>query len=82
MSTKLFASVSRLFEAPTTFELEDDVRGNNERWTPCTAPSCEVGMRGYDSGGEARWHWDVAVYYAQIHDEILSVDDPRRRATA
>ncbi len=25
-----------------------------------------------------RWHWDVSVYYAEIDDEILSVDDPDR----
>jgi iron complex outermembrane receptor protein len=72
-----FASVSRLYEAPTTFELEDDARGSNATLEAMNGDVLEVGLRG-SSGmeGEVRWHWDVSAYYARLNDEILSVDDP------
>ena len=34
----VYANVSRLYEPPTNFELEDDVAGNSQRSTRCTAP--------------------------------------------
>lgn len=71
-----FASVSRLFEAPTTFELQDDVRQNEQTLDPMKGTVVEVGVRGATSAdASTRWHWDVAVYYAKIEDEILSIDD-------
>ena len=75
--TELFVSLSRLFEAPTTFELENDVRGNEETLDPMTGTVGEVGLRG-DTGGQdgVRWHWEASAYYSDIRDEILSVDDP------
>ncbi len=75
--TEFFASLSRLFEAPTTFELENDVRGNEETLDPMTGVVAEVGLRS-DRGGEdgARWHWEASAYYSDIRDEILSIDDP------
>jgi iron complex outermembrane receptor protein len=82
-TNELFASVSKLFEAPTTFELEDDVRANNELLEPMEGTVLEVGVRGEtapDAG--TRWHWDVAVYYAKIDDEILSVEDPDAPGTS
>ena len=76
-ASELFASVSRLFEAPTTFEMEDDVRGGNATLDPMEGTVYEVGLRGNASfGQDDEWHSDVAVYYAQVSDEILSVDDP------
>ncbi|AVP97270.1 TonB-dependent receptor [Ahniella affigens] len=82
--SELFASVSRLFEAPTTFEIEDDVRGNGDALDPMRGVVYEVGVRGASSAAidTARWHWDVSVYYAQIDDEILSVDDPAAPGTS
>lgn len=74
---EVFASLSRLFEAPTTFELENDLRGNEETLDPMTGIVAEIGLRS-DHGGEdsARWHWEASAYYSDIRDEILSVDDP------
>nr|WP_298724787.1 TonB-dependent receptor [uncultured Steroidobacter sp.] len=75
-ATEIFASVSRLFEAPTTFELQDDVRQNNQLLDPMQGTVLEIGTRGATQRTETtRWHWDVAVYYAKIDDEILSVDE-------
>ncbi|MBN8261860.1 MAG: TonB-dependent receptor [Xanthomonadales bacterium] len=79
-----YASVGRLFEAPTTFELEDDVRGGSATLDPMHGNVVEAGLRG-DSGGGAdavRWNWDVSAYYAAIRDEILSVDDPQAPGTS
>ena len=73
---ELFASVSRLFEAPTTFELEDDVRGNDATLEAMHGEVLEIGMRGERGTDGARWHWDISAYYARLDDEILSVDDP------
>lgn len=79
---EIFASMSRLFEAPTTFELQDDVRQNDALLDPMKGTVIEIGARGatVQATSErwhtaARWHWDVAVYYARIQDEILSVDE-------
>jgi iron complex outermembrane recepter protein len=75
--SELFASVSRLFEAPTTMELEDDVRGNNATLDAMHGTVYEMGLRGKsEAGARGQWNWDVSVYYAQIRDEILSIDDP------
>ena len=47
------------------------------RSTRCTAPSTSWALRSTPAEGDAtRWRWDVAAYYAQVRDEILSVDDP------
>lgn len=75
-TNEIFASVSRLFEAPTTFELEDDVRQNNQLLDPMEGTVVEAGVRGTaaQSAG-TRWHWDIAAYYAAIDDEILSVEE-------
>ena len=76
-SSELFASASRLFEAPTTFEMEDDVRGGNATLDPMEGDVFEIGVRGNAGAGESLlWHWDVTAYYATIQDEILSIDDP------
>ena len=74
---ELFGSVSRLFEAPTTFEMQDDVRGGNATLDAMHGTVYEIGARSTPPEGEAtRWHWDVSLYYAQIRDENLSIDDP------
>ncbi len=76
-NSEWFGSLSRLFEAPTNFELEDDVRGSDTALDPMRGTVLEIGTRGRSSGANGlRWHWDVAAYYAEIRDEILSVDDP------
>jgi iron complex outermembrane receptor protein len=80
--TELYTSLSRLFEAPTNYELQDDVRGSDATLAPMRGTVGEVGIRGDSTTQAARWHWDVAAYYAQIHDEILSIDDPRAPGTS
>lgn len=82
--SEAFASVSRLYEAPTTFELQDDIRGNNATLEAMHGTVYELGVRGGTAASPdaARWHWDVSVYYAQIRDEILSIDDPLAPGTS
>jgi iron complex outermembrane receptor protein len=77
-TSELYANVSRLYEAPTTFEMEDDVRGGNATLDAMHGTVYEIGTRSRAANANAgtRWHWDVSAYYAQIRDEILSVDDP------
>ena len=75
-TNEAFASVSRLYEAPTTLELEDDTRQNDELLNAMKGTVVEVGLRGATPPSvSTRWHWDVAVYYAKLDDEILSVDE-------
>lgn len=75
-ASQLFANVSRTYEAPTLYELQDDT---------ATGPAptlldamkgtvLEVGSRGELDAGSARWHWDVAMYWGRLKDEILSRD--------
>ena len=74
---ELYGNVSRLFEAPTTFEMQDDVRGGNATLNPMKGTVAEVGWRskaGQSAG--TRWTWDIAGYFARLSDEILSMDDP------
>jgi iron complex outermembrane receptor protein len=79
----LFANASKLFEPPTNFELEDDVRANRQTLDPMSGAVLEVGTRGQRALARASlWHWDVSLYYARIHDEILSVDDPLMPGTS
>ena len=74
---ELFGNVSRLFEAPTTFQMQDDVRGGNAVLDPMTGMVGEVGWRSTaKAAAGARWTWELQAYYARIRDEILSVDDP------
>jgi iron complex outermembrane receptor protein len=74
---EVYGNVSRLFEAPTTFQMMDDVRGGNGTLDPMSGIVAEVGWRStaiQQSG--TQWTWDVAAYIARISDEILSLDDP------
>lgn len=79
-----FASVSRLYEAPTTFELEDDVRGDSRTLDAMHGTVVEAGVRGnaVASADAPGWRWDLSVYYARIDDEILSVEDPDAPGTS
>lgn len=84
-TTQLFANVSRVYEAPTLYELEDEAPGA----TPGTLLKAmrgtvfEVGTRGKQELGQRdRWNWDVAVYYTRLRNEILSRDDPSAPGTS
>ena len=74
---EVYGNVSRLFEAPTTFQMMDDVRGGNATLDPMSGVVAEVGWRSTSmQPSGTRWNWDIAAYFARISDEILSVDDP------
>jgi iron complex outermembrane receptor protein len=74
---EVYGNVSRLFEAPTTFQLIDQVRGGNTTLDPMTGTVAEIGWRSTASPSQGiRWTWDIAAYYARISNEILSLDDP------
>lgn len=83
-TSELFASASRLYEAPTTFELEDDARGDGSTLDAMHGNVIEVGLRGATAGSAdtTRWNWDVSAYYARLNDEILSIDDPAAPGTS
>ena len=82
-NSQLFANVSRLYEAPTNFELEDDVRGNNATLDAMNGTVMEIGSRGQQYINQNDfWRWDLAVYYAQLNDEIFSMDDPNAPGTS
>ena len=72
----IYGNVSRLFEAPTTFEMEDDLRGGNATLDPMSGAVVELGWRSQTRRSGTRWTWDIGAYYARIDDEILSLDDP------
>lgn len=82
--SEAFASISRLYEAPTTFELEDDVRADGRTLDAMRGTVVEAGLRGSTAAlaGRPGWRWDVSVYHARIRDEILSVDDPAAPGTS
>jgi iron complex outermembrane receptor protein len=81
-TVQLFANLSRLYEAPTLYELEDDVRGNSATLEAMNGVVAEIGTRGTHDAQRNRWHWDVAIYYAKVRDEILSRDDPNAPGTS
>jgi iron complex outermembrane receptor protein len=79
----LFANVSKVFEPPTNFELEDDVRANQDTLDAMKGYVVETGSRGLHSLGQAsEMHWEVSVYHGWIDNEILSVDDPLAPGTS
>ncbi|WP_158972554.1 TonB-dependent receptor domain-containing protein [Paraglaciecola sp. L3A3] len=81
--SQLFANISRLYEAPTNFELEDDVRADNSTLDAMSGTVLEVGTRGQQQlQGDNLWRWDLAFYYAKLSDEILSMDDPTAPGTS
>ena len=81
-SSQLFANVSRLYEAPTLYELEDDAQANNDTLKAMQGVVAEIGTRGTAFlGRDNAVNWELAVYYAQIEDEILSVENPDEPGT-
>src|SRR5690606_9912761 len=79
----LYASLSRLYEAPTNYQLQDDARGDNRALQAMRGEVLEVGTRGERTlGTGSLWRWDVSLYYSRLRDEILSVDDPQAPGTS
>ena len=81
--SELFANVSKLYEAPTLYELEDDVDASDETLDAMQGVVGEIGTRGVAPLGQAsEWNWEVSVYYAQIENEILSMNNPSASGTS
>ncbi len=70
-SAEAYASVSRLFEAPTTYQLKDPMQPGNTLGA-MHGIVYETGVRGQSNASR----WSLSVYYAQIQDEILSIEKP------
>jgi iron complex outermembrane receptor protein len=76
-----FANLSALFEPPTNFQLQDNVR--DEILDAMHGIVAEAGIRGDLQTERGRdWSWSASVYHAQVEDEILSVDDPNAPGTS
>jgi iron complex outermembrane recepter protein len=80
--TEWFSSASRIYEAPTTFELLDEANGGSAVLDAMHGVALESGLRGSGSRGMTRLTWDVATYYTALRNEILSVDDPGAPGTS
>ncbi|MGM8227766.1 TonB-dependent receptor family protein [Cellvibrio sp. ARAG 10.3] len=82
-SSELFANVSRLYEAPTNYELEDDACKCDAALDAMHGSVFEMGTRGSGAlGAGHQWQWELALYYAQLQDEILSIEDPDAPGTS
>lgn len=81
-NTEIFSNLSRLYEAPTTYELEDDINPDAKAFDAMHGEVFEVGTRGSSTTDIAEWNWALSVYYAKLQDEILSVDDPNAPGTS
>lgn len=77
-----YANLSRVYEAPTTFELTDDLNGGNTPLDAMRGTVVEVGMRGTHERDTTRLNWDVSLYHTALRDEILSRDDPDAPGTS
>lgn len=77
-----YASVSRIYEAPTTFELVDEATGGGKVLDAMHGVVGESGLRGTTLLGGTQLSWDVSAYYTWLRDEILSIDDPRAPGTS
>jgi outer membrane receptor for Fe3+-dicitrate len=79
----LFGKFVRLYEAPTNYELEDDLRGNNATLDATHGNVVEIGSRRQQRLTDSHsWNWDISLYYAALEDEILSQDDPMAPGTS
>ena len=79
----LFANISSLYEPPTTYELEDEASGTSSVLEAMRGTVLELGTRGRRELAEGgRFDWEVAVYRAEIENEILSIDDPNAPGTS
>jgi iron complex outermembrane receptor protein len=66
--TQIFGNYSKSFEPPSFGEL---VIPNVNRLQPQTASTLEVGTRGSRAGID----WDLALYRAEVKNELLSLND-------
>lgn len=77
--SEIYASVSRLYQAPNTFDL-DNARmdlGPDASLKATRGTSYELGVRGASAGHAAtRWHWNLSGYVERLRNEVFSVDNP------
>jgi iron complex outermembrane receptor protein len=73
-TSQWYASVSRTYEAPTTYQLIDGTTGAPTALDAMQGVVLETGLRGSAVSGSTRLHWDVSSYYTALRDEILSRD--------
>lgn len=78
----LFANVSRLYEAPTTYQLQDTATGGAVALRAMRGAAIEFGSRGKHALGSSQWRWDLAYYHSRLRDEILSFDNPAAPGTS
>lgn len=81
-AVEMFTNLSRLYEAPTTYQLDDEASGSNQTLDAMHGTVLEIGTRSTQALGDDQWHWEVALYYAALRDEILSVEDPASPGTS
>ncbi|HWB47237.1 MAG TPA: TonB-dependent receptor [Hyphomicrobiaceae bacterium] len=77
----LYANISRLYEAPTTYQIDDEASGSNQVLDAMRGTVLELGTRGTRESGGTLWRWEVSGYYGKLRDEILSIDNPAAPGT-
>lgn len=80
-ATQFFTSLSRLYEAPTLYDLDNEVVGGEKPLKAMEGTVLEIGTRSTQPAGASKWHWDVSVYYAKLRNEILSSENPDTTAS-
>ncbi len=73
-SSQWFSSLSRTWEAPTTYQLTDGTTGTARALDAMHGLVLESGLRGSALRGSTRLHWEISGYYTALRDEILSRD--------
>ena len=81
--SEIFANLSRIHQAPTLFELDNEMHGDATTLDPTRGGVLEIGTRGQrrDSGGDKLVRWSLALYHARLRDEVLAVENPARPGT-
>ncbi len=78
--TSIYTNLSSLYEPPTTYQLDDGT--STEALDAMKGEVFEVGTRGHKALAEnSQWGWDISAYFAQLDNEILSVEDPSAPGT-
>lgn len=71
----IYTNLSSLYEPPTTYQLDDGT--STDALEAMQGEVFEIGTRGHKAlTDNSQWGWDVSAYYAQLDNEILSVEDP------
>ncbi len=72
-SSTVYGNVSRMYEPPTYFEVEDKDAANGEALEAMKGTVVEIGTRGNIDFAEVHnVFWDLSLYHAWINDEIMT----------